>query len=74
LSSSSSSSSWSDPSSPSQSSSSSSPNSLNYSTGAASNLAVPTSTTISDTSPHGLLTLNEDVIALAALVIAGGRA
>jgi hypothetical protein len=73
-SSSSSSSSWSDPSVPSQSSSSSSPSSVDYGTGAASNLAVPTPATISDTSPHNLLTLNDDVIALAALVVAGGRA
>lgn len=57
---------------PSSSSSSSTP--VDYSSGAASNLAVPTPATISDDAPHNLLTMNQDAIALGALVVAGGRA
>jgi len=68
-------SSWSQSSSsPPPSSSSSSSNSINSSSEPASNLAVPTPATISDSTPHNLLTLNEDVIALGALVVAGGMA
>jgi hypothetical protein len=36
-------------------------------------LAVPTPATISDSSPHNLLTMNEDLIALGAIVVAGAR-
>jgi len=66
--------SWSDSanSPPPSSSSSSSP--VNYSSGPASNLAVPTPATISDSSPHNLLAMNQDVVALGGLVVAGGRA
>ncbi|KAF9792447.1 plant expansin [Thelephora terrestris] len=68
-------SSWSESSSspPPASSSSSPPSSVNYSSGPASNLAVPTPATISDSSPHNLLTMNEDLIALGALVVAGAN-
>lgn len=61
-------------SSPPPSSSSSLSNSINYSSGAASNLAVPTPATISDDAPHNLLAINEDFIALGALAVAGGMA
>lgn len=63
--------SWTDSTSP--SSSSSPPSSIDYNSGPASNLATPTPVTVSDSSPHNLLAINEDVIALAALVVAGAR-
>lgn len=62
----------SDPSNP-QSSSSSSSITLNYSSGPASNLAVPTGTTVSDTATHNLLALNEDMVALGGIAAAGAR-
>lgn len=61
----------SNPQPPNPSPSSSTP--VNYSSGPASNLAVPTPTTISGDAPHNLLAINEDVVALGALVVAGGR-
>jgi hypothetical protein len=66
---------WSDPaSSPQPNSSSSSPSPVDYSSGPASNLAVPTGTTVSDSTTHNLLAMNQDVIALGGIVVAGGRA
>lgn len=52
-------------------SSSSSPSSVNYSSGVASNLAVPTSTTIQDGAPHNILGMNQAIVGIGGLVVAG---
>jgi len=56
------------------SSTSSSSSSINYSSGAASNLAVPTGVTISDNAPHNILAMNQAIIAVGGIIVAGERA
>ena len=54
--------------------SNSSSSSINYSSGAASNLAVPTGVTISDNTPHNLLAMNQAIIGVGGIIVAGERA
>jgi hypothetical protein len=62
------------PSSSQQPSSSSSSSSINYNSGAASNLAVPTGVTISDNVPHNILAMNQAIIAVGGIIVAGEKA
>ena len=66
--------SWSRSSESSSSSWSSSSSSIKYSSGATSNLAVPTSLTISDNAPHNLLLLNQAIVGVGGIILAGEEA
>jgi len=48
--------------------------SVNYNSGAASNLAVPTGVTIPDDTPHNILAMNQAIVAIGGLIVAGGKA
>jgi len=56
------------------SSSFSSSSSINYNSGPASNLAVPTSVTIPDNAPHNLLAMNQAIVAVGGIIVAGQKA
>lgn len=54
--------------------SSSSSSTINYNSGPAGGLAIPTGAPITDNAPHNILVMNEALIAMGGIVVAGGAA